>query len=850
MGCAGSTTAGAVETGAPRDAEADLASQLLDKDLEEKNAAENAIVKLLVLGTGESGKSTVFKQMKILYSVPDPPSKFVLICRANLFGNAHAVLGGMDKLGIQMASDEGKAAEAIIRATPTDGNPDNIGSLVKPLQDMYADPGVKEAIERANEYQLNDSTIYFWERAEDLCKADYVPNEQDVLRARVRTTGIVQQNFAIGPNKYTMFDVGGQRNERRKWIHCFDNVTAVIFVTAISEYDQVLYEDESTNRMDEALQLFDQICNHSSFKKTSMILFLNKRDLFEAKLKKKDMTCWENSPEVQAAGTDYQKCIDLLTDRFTSKNKEQVIRQVYVHATCATDTDNIKFVMDSVFDIILKENLRKLAKADLTKIMDTAGGTGVSTVKTQNVWAPDKNGKIILAAAWFLDTLGDRSVMVRTSGGNAELPAVTICPGVAVAHSDWNWVMGLGKKLPIMPVLDAEKGSFKGSFKEAADELRKMLGDNDLGSVYDLQISQTAGNSPTVLIVVMRSLGKDNKKEVPGFTYVPHEDFENAHYKAFGGVDTDANPCSAPNKNEEFNPFAPNPVGHRWFKGVVMYSKEVTKTPDKGVYLGIFKVCSTTEGFKIMVNEHNRISIPTIFLTETQLEADDKKWMHGVRVRQDMFNIDLLEGKQPNRGWLGPEMSGEEGATFPEKLWWAIDEAKARLDTEDIGKQYDRELLFIDENNAIQLLIFGQLAKDEKDLLAGHIWVSREELEVQNMKYNCPIVLQAVIDEMQKKINDYQQLVSKDTGDFEAVKLLRANKEKIRDDLEKLFEAQQPLKWVNRVIMWCADKMPSFAKGITGDKPEDVVSQAMAANSETDATNKQRDALILQYKGK
>jgi guanine nucleotide-binding protein G(i) subunit alpha len=58
----------------------------------------------------------------------------------------------------------------------------------------------------------------------------------------VRTTGIVQQHFEIKERKYTMFDVGGQRNERRKWIHCFDNVTACIFVTAISEFDQKLYE--------------------------------------------------------------------------------------------------------------------------------------------------------------------------------------------------------------------------------------------------------------------------------------------------------------------------------------------------------------------------------------------------------------------------------------------------------------------------------------------------------------------------------------------------------------------------------------------------------------------------------
>jgi len=40
-----------------------------------------------------------------------------------------------------------------------------------------------------------------------------------------------------------MVDVGGQRSERRKWIHCFECVTCIIFLVAISEYDQVLYEN-------------------------------------------------------------------------------------------------------------------------------------------------------------------------------------------------------------------------------------------------------------------------------------------------------------------------------------------------------------------------------------------------------------------------------------------------------------------------------------------------------------------------------------------------------------------------------------------------------------------------------
>src|SRR3954470_9197898 len=64
----------------------------------------------------------------------------------------------------------------------------------------------------------------------------------------------------------------------------FENVTAVLFVAAISEYDQVLYEDENTNRIVEALNLFEEICNSRWFRETSMILFLNKRDLFAEKI--------------------------------------------------------------------------------------------------------------------------------------------------------------------------------------------------------------------------------------------------------------------------------------------------------------------------------------------------------------------------------------------------------------------------------------------------------------------------------------------------------------------------------------------------------------------------------------
>lgn len=87
--------------------------------------------------------------------------------------------------------------------------------------------------------------ISYFDSIERIGHHNYLPTDQDVLRSRVKTTGITETTFVIKNLTYRMFDVGGQRSERKKWIHCFENVTAIIFLIAISEYDQVLIEDET-----------------------------------------------------------------------------------------------------------------------------------------------------------------------------------------------------------------------------------------------------------------------------------------------------------------------------------------------------------------------------------------------------------------------------------------------------------------------------------------------------------------------------------------------------------------------------------------------------------------------------
>ena len=122
-------------------------------------------------------------------------------------------------------------------------------NVASAIEEVWTDPAMQEVWSKRSEYQIIESVKYYFEQLETIGSPDYVPTKDDILYTRVRTSGIVTEKYDIEATPFEMYDVGGQKNERKKWIHCFDNVTAVIFVAAISEYDQNLYEDGSTNRM-------------------------------------------------------------------------------------------------------------------------------------------------------------------------------------------------------------------------------------------------------------------------------------------------------------------------------------------------------------------------------------------------------------------------------------------------------------------------------------------------------------------------------------------------------------------------------------------------------------------------
>ena len=153
-----------------------------------------------------------------------------------------------------------------------------------------------------------------------------------------------------------MVDVGGQRSERRKWLYCFAGVNAVAFVVAISEYDQILTDDLSTNRMKESINVFQQICNHRFFIDSPMILFLNKKDVFEEKIVYSPISkCF---PEYDDENKGYKEASEFILLQFKKQNKSE--RHIFFHFTNAKDPENVNFIFEVIVDIILHSQLEDI----------------------------------------------------------------------------------------------------------------------------------------------------------------------------------------------------------------------------------------------------------------------------------------------------------------------------------------------------------------------------------------------------------------------------------------------------------------------------------------------------------
>lgn len=352
-------------------------------------------IKLLLLGAGESGKSTFFKQMRLLYSkeklftdvekknYKDALFKSMLSDLAqivahmqekDLLDTEELKLAGRDVMNaFKDAREKLKKKNASLSIEET---------VRDVLLFLWENPNTQQVWENRAVLQVQDSLEYFMlkDNLMRISNPSYDPTNHDVLRIRIRTLGIIQEEFIFEGANLEMYDVGGQKSERRKWIEAFDNVTSVIFIAAISEYNQVMFEDSLKSRQDDAIELFKEQINLNVWNQTPFILFLNKTDLFKEKLTKIPFRVTEPaedsrnvkfegphidlSKEYSIDGSDkeFEECYiaacNYLQGTFESQAQSQGRSQmIYTNFTNSTDTEQMVNVMNACKDIILKEQI-------------------------------------------------------------------------------------------------------------------------------------------------------------------------------------------------------------------------------------------------------------------------------------------------------------------------------------------------------------------------------------------------------------------------------------------------------------------------------------------------------------
>lgn len=342
----------------------DQHTDAIDKDLKRANLQANAIPILLLLGAGESGKSTVLKQMERIHGKPVPEKQLISVrdtIFAMLLDQCIALVAQAKLFSSESAEKYTPSAKTLTSAKAleqVDAVACSNDNLSNHFRTIWYDPAIIATVERKSEFQLLDSASYFLKPAklDELAKSDYLPSFDDYVRCRSRTTSVIESTLEVRANQsITVIDIGGQRNERRKWIHQFDRVNMILFVASLISYNQRCFEDGTTNRMEEDLSLFKWIVAREGFEEVSIILFLNKLDTFEEEIKKHPLTVLY--PEYEGETGNVEQACEFIGSKydevFDASKEPGTKKQLFVHYTSAVDPENIEHILRDVLHVVL-----------------------------------------------------------------------------------------------------------------------------------------------------------------------------------------------------------------------------------------------------------------------------------------------------------------------------------------------------------------------------------------------------------------------------------------------------------------------------------------------------------------
>jgi guanine nucleotide-binding protein G(i) subunit alpha len=248
-------------------------SESVDAEIAQDRIRARNDIKILLFGSGNSGsvrhpifyrfvlahthtygeQSNILEQMRNIahgsYTREERES-FKRIIFANAVQRMRTILDSLPLLELTVLP-ENVALQLTVLSLPFQTKTGTLpADVIGAIVGLWEDPSIRQAINAPGELLSEDlaAAIYCFNSVDRMASPEYMLTDEDILHSRVGNGGIIEVVLSTGELTYTIYNASPLRSARRKWIPCFEQVTAIVFVASLADYDQVLYESAVSHR--------------------------------------------------------------------------------------------------------------------------------------------------------------------------------------------------------------------------------------------------------------------------------------------------------------------------------------------------------------------------------------------------------------------------------------------------------------------------------------------------------------------------------------------------------------------------------------------------------------------------
>jgi len=321
--------------------------------------------KVIILGISGSGKTTFAKQMKILYCDgfdEQETEYFKDVLTRNLIIGMRELVKLAKKFNIAIEEANVPNSETIEGYSYDEPLTENNKDIIKAL---WNDKGIKEVWLQCNSFQIQMTQYeYYMEHIDRIASPEFIPSQDDILRARQRTTGAYTTTFIANKYCWHLIDVGGQVPERQKWEQIMaDGIQSMLFFSPLDDYNVMSSEETDQTKMQISFSVFQRLVKSAQKYSSAITMFFNKVDLFEKKVENKVQ--WKaftsTFPDYEGE-QDATEAANYIRDYFLDSVKQYTESsdnsvRVFCHVTCAIDTDSCSKVFNDVCEHVVMSKI-------------------------------------------------------------------------------------------------------------------------------------------------------------------------------------------------------------------------------------------------------------------------------------------------------------------------------------------------------------------------------------------------------------------------------------------------------------------------------------------------------------